>query len=181
MHNPIKLLYELEFVTKESSALLCRLADNVCKHLRALETLQQPVEYWDPIVIFLISIKLDKVTAREWEKFKISSASLKLNDLKSFLYSRADFLEAFETKSTKEHFNNRGSKQYALVSTDKKCNYCKKSHLIYSCSDFLHLSIAERIEKIKQLKLCENCLCTRHAAEKCRSGLCKVCKKSRVV
>lgn len=179
VHNHIKSIFELEPITKESSVALRRLVDNLYKHLRALEVLKQPTIHWDALLVFLISSKLDRSTAREWERFKMSCNSLKLDDIKDFLYKRADFLETFElnhgSKSIKN--NNYGTnKHYSLISTNHKCNFCKKQHLIYSCPDFLQLTVPERIEKVKDLKLCENCLCTGHSVNKCKLRSCKICK-----
>lgn len=183
VYNHIKSLFELDPMLKESSLLLRNLIDTVYKHLRALETLQQPTNHWDALLIYMISTKLDKNSAREWEKHKVSKSSITLEEFKDFIYSRANLLETLEVnhniKSLQEHSTHRqkNNKRYSLLTTGHKCNYCKKNHLIYSCSDFLQLSSADRLQRVKQLKLCENCLCVGHSASRCNKlGTCKSCK-----
>lgn len=181
IHNHIKSIFELEQVTKDSSVALRQLIDGMFKHLRALESLDQPTNHWDALLIFIITTKLDKNSAQEWEKFKLTCDSLRLNDLKTFLNSRAELLETLEVnhglKTKEQGMVRSGKKHYSLLSTKTKiCNYCKQSHLIYSCESFLQLSIPERIKKIIELKLCEICLCTGHSPTKCRGYPCRVCK-----
>lgn len=70
---------------------------------------------------------------------------------------------------------------YSLLVSDNdkrqylKCNFCKQQNLIYACKKFLKLSISERWNHVKQLRLCSNCLCYGHFSNKCGSGSCKFC------
>lgn len=181
VHNHIKAIFDLEQLTRESSSSLRQLIDDIYKHLRALENLKQPIDHWDALLMFIITSKLDKTTAREWEKFKLDYETLKLSDFKTFLHSRANLLETLEMNhgiKSKEISNRPSTKKYSLLASNtRKCNYCSKEHLIYSCNSFLQLAVAERKNRVKELGLCENCLCTGHTASKCRSFPCKICKK----
>lgn len=57
------------------------------------------------------------------------------------------------------------------------CLYCKKMHSIYRCNEYIDLTPTQRLDKIKQLKLCENCL-REHSVSDCTSKvLCTICKK----
>lgn len=56
IHNHIEPLFALESITKES----CSKIDDFSKHLRSLEQLEQVISNWDPLLIFLISSKLDQ-------------------------------------------------------------------------------------------------------------------------
>lgn len=178
--NHIKSLFNLEPLQKESASGLRNLIDNVFKNLRSLTSLNEPVQHWDSLIIFLISTKLDKITAREWEKHKVINKIPKLSDIQQFLQNKADFLETLELNvvgHTKKDIKSN-VKHYSLYSSNKSCNFCNKSdHYIYKCDTFLKLTIPERLSKVKELKLCINCLCNGHDVKRCQSGGCRQCKR----
>ncbi|KAJ8962427.1 hypothetical protein NQ317_008723, partial [Molorchus minor] len=70
VHNHIKSIFDLPNLTQESAADLRKMLDSVSKHLRSLQSLEQPVEHWGTLLVYILSNKLDKTTAREWEKMK---------------------------------------------------------------------------------------------------------------
>ncbi|KOB74484.1 Uncharacterized protein OBRU01_09015, partial [Operophtera brumata] len=47
----------IEPVTKESSVILKRVIDQLNKNLRALESLGQPIEHWDTLLIYIVTQK----------------------------------------------------------------------------------------------------------------------------
>lgn len=176
VHNHVKALFNLSVITKESSEKIRNLLDSVSKHLRALEQLEQPTVNWDTLIIYLITTKLDETTARKWEQYKIDNEVPTLENLKTFLKGRADMLETLEIKnqSQKKNFkpntNTRG-----FFSSTPNCAYCKKDHYIYNCNEFIKLPVQERIEKVRNIKLCINCLRFGHHSKVCRLGNCKRC------
>lgn len=180
VHSHVKSIFEMENLTKESARALRNLIDTVNKHLRSLGTLGQPTEFWDTLLIYIITSKLDKSTAKEWEKYKIASENPSLEDMQTFLSSRADLLETLEVnhgiKATRDLNPRIHGRQTALTSSHTVCYNCKDSHRIHKCEDFLKLSIPNRITKIRQLRLCQNCLCSGHNEGQCRSGTCQKCK-----
>lgn len=186
VNNHLKSLFEIETLTKESSAGLRHLIDSVNKHLRALNTLKLPTDQWDALIIYMISLKLDKNTSRGWEQSRNDKFLPTLSILLDFLKNRADFLETIEINSVQKSgdvFTNKfkpRSRSFLgqeCENSNLKCNFCKKDHLIYTCKDFLKLSVHQRWEKIKQLRLCSNCLCIGHYNNKCQSGSCKFCSR----
>lgn len=70
----------------------------------------------------------------------------------------------------------------ASATEDQPCKYsecviCKKSHSIYRCEVFKDLSPEQRLDKVRQLNLCENCLKTHKDNSTCPSKFsCTVCK-----
>ncbi|KAJ8963827.1 hypothetical protein NQ317_003836 [Molorchus minor] len=85
----VKALFELEPVVKDSYVSLKQLLNNSRKHIRSLKALEEPVDSWDTLLVYLISTKLDYPTKREWEKYKSEqNESPTLNDLESFLKQR---------------------------------------------------------------------------------------------
>ncbi len=183
IHNHIKALFTLENIQKESSIKIRKMIDDVSKHLRSLEQLNQVIKNWDPLLIFMITSKLDQNTASEWEKYSITLNTSSLDDLKTFLTNRANFLETLEYKTTmklaqddrqdKRDFKQRFSSR-SLVSSTLSCYNCKKDHSIYVCEDFLNLPVKKRIEFINKAKLCINCL-RHHPPKRCKMGTCRKC------
>jgi len=65
----------------------------------------------------------------------------------------------------------------AASEVKEKCAYCTSMHRLYTCSSFKNLSVGDRINFVRETKLCFNCLHPAHAADKCRSRYnCFVCK-----
>lgn len=67
-HNHINAIFNINHMQEESSLHIRNIVDTLNKHIRALNALGQSTEHWDAILIYLISAKIDNITAREWEK-----------------------------------------------------------------------------------------------------------------
>lgn len=66
-----------------------------------------------------------------------------------------------------------GIKKYS-----QNCGFCNQAHYISKCSEFLNLTVPERIEAIKSNRRCFNCL-GNHSKSQCRSkSRCQTCHKS---
>ncbi|XP_036147477.1 uncharacterized protein LOC118647191 [Monomorium pharaonis] len=63
----------------------------------------------------------------------------------------------------------------ATVTGSGRCYVCKGAHLIYSCDKFVNLTARERIDLIKKLKLCFNCLRNDHLVGNCKASSCRTC------
>ncbi|XP_045540301.1 uncharacterized protein LOC123722487 [Papilio machaon] len=70
IQNHVAAIFNIETITKESNYILKRTIDTINKNVRALESLGEPVSYWDTLLIYIISHKLDSKTYREWEEYK---------------------------------------------------------------------------------------------------------------
>ncbi|XP_045539664.1 uncharacterized protein LOC123722310 [Papilio machaon] len=70
IQNHVAAIFNIETITKESNYILKRTIDTINKNIRALESLGEPVSYWDTLLIYIISHKLDSKTYREWEEYK---------------------------------------------------------------------------------------------------------------
>lgn len=190
IQNHVKALFSMIKIQDESSTNLRKIVDSVAKHLRALKTLNEPTDTWDTLIIYLITTKLDDSTLRKWEEFKAGCTVPTLDDLNTFLKARADLLESLEySKSDTKQYKPELRSHKKVKSfygngelsdqpqTQHKCSFCRKEHYIQSCSDFLKLSVKERVEQAKRKKLCLNCLRYGHIYQRCYSGSCKQCKE----
>lgn len=100
VQNHVKALFNMEISRKETARLLRYVVDSLAKHLKALKQLKQPVEYWDTLIIYIATSKLDSATSRDWERYIADKASPSLDNLKLFLKNKADMLETLELKRT---------------------------------------------------------------------------------
>ncbi|XP_059062082.1 uncharacterized protein LOC131854916 [Achroia grisella] len=203
IHNHVKALFSIQPLTKESPELLRKLIDTVLKNIRALKILGEPTEHWDTLIIYIIVSKFDPITEREWEQHKTllfsintsdSQCRLKLQNLLDFVGRRADMLETLIVSNKPMHNNikkqhiNQSQKIHCNVSSMstnkpqqntithyKSCPMCHSKHPLYSCQQFLNLSVLDRCKIVTQNKLCENCLRLGHSATDCRFGPCRHC------
>ncbi|KAJ8980990.1 hypothetical protein NQ317_015810 [Molorchus minor] len=156
INTHIKALFNLNAVVKDSASSLRTLGDSVLKHLRTLETLGQPIDKWDPLIIYIITTKFDQSV-----EFNVNSIK---NRDQRFPQTGKKGLKSLHVS---EHVSG----------TRVRCNFCSKPHKIYKCPEFQKLSVSERSAKVIELKLCENCLCTGHDKVSCRTEGCKLCKQ----
>ncbi|KAJ8975719.1 hypothetical protein NQ317_004183 [Molorchus minor] len=180
IHNHIKSLFNGEIIHKESSSGIRKLIDDFSKNLRALEQLQQPVKEWDALLVYIISLKLDNTTLREWENSKSELEQPKFQDIKSFLNARADMLEMVAQNSVDKRKNYSYNTRSFLATENpdiRQCVICRDTHYVQNCKNFLKLSPAERDKRARSLHLCINCLKRGHHSKVCRRGTCNKCSK----
>ena len=69
-----------------------------------------------------------------------------------------------------------GNHVKAHVSVDNmKCIICSKSQAIFKCTNFLKLSVSERVNELRKAKACFNCLKVGHQRNECQANQCRVC------
>lgn len=188
VNNHLKAIFNLDTLVKESVVGLRNLIDSVNKHLRSLKGLGLEVDHWDALLVYLVSTKLDKSTGRAWEQHHSDKELPTFKKLLDFLKNRADLLDTLEGKQQQSKgekrgsaFGNRGNNgaEFSFLSGSQgipSCVLCKENHFAFQCKGFLSLSVPERWEKVKQYKLCSNCLRKGHFSRQCRGYPCKICK-----
>lgn len=69
------------------------------------------------------------------------------------------------------------SRTYVTQSEERQCIYCKEDHAIFSCAGFKQLPVEDRINFVKNNRLCYNCL-GNHVAFSCQSkSKCRECSR----
>lgn len=188
IHKHIKNLFNIYDVKPDSAFSFRNLVDTISKTLRALENLKIDISSWDPLIIYLVTTKLDSTTLQDWEKQEPMGELPTLSELKTFLSNRADFLDKLNMHKGKfskpKDFNRHSTKVLAskinnsVPSPSKySCYFCKEPHSIFKCEAFLALPVSKRHERILALKLCTNCLQKNHQVDTCKSGNCKFCSE----
>ncbi|XP_029055232.2 uncharacterized protein LOC114882514 [Osmia bicornis bicornis] len=184
----LKLLFDLPEVTRDTPSSLRQLAEQAQVHVNALKAVNQPTEHWDTILIHIVSSKLDKNTRRSWERTLEDEEIPRFQLLLDFInkHARGDDLgiessNPFKTQGIQDRTRSKTqARSQSYVATDERkqsCVVCKGEHPIYTCSKFLQLSIRDRLNTVRQTKLCLNCLRPNHTVIHCRLGNCRKCEK----
>ncbi|GJQ73711.1 hypothetical protein Trydic_g17414, partial [Trypoxylus dichotomus] len=184
----VQALFEYSIISKMSATSLRKVIDDFNKHIRALNSLGEPTEHWDRLLIHLLSTKLDLTAKREWQEHAVSKEKNvlpKFSDIMTFLTNRYQSLEAIKDTSNVNKAQNSTSERKRLNERTQSCfvtqsasyEFCKKSHYIYQCQDFRKLPVQQRIDEAKKLKLCTNCLRNNHFNRNCKASDCKHCRK----
>nr|CAH7713646.1 unnamed protein product [Callosobruchus chinensis] len=182
IHKHLKAIFDHPSISYESHIDLRNLYDSMTKHLRSLNSLGLETDTWDSIIIYIICLKLDATTRREWESRKNEHDLPNMNDMNDFLKEKCEMLEKLEVTSGgisgKGKIRN-SSRSFASIQENSrlKCYFCGKEHPIYKCDPFLKLNVNDRVSAAKRLKLCLNCLRDSHPTWKCKLQKCIKCHK----
>ncbi|XP_059223264.1 uncharacterized protein LOC131997032 [Stomoxys calcitrans] len=185
--NQLKILFNIPVAAVETSDSVQKIQSTVNDCLATLRTLDVKVEYWDPILIYLISTKLPDKTLSLWEQSLSSHSELPMwSQLDEFLIDRYEIVERLSSiRSTKDGYNqpsppvNRTQAYHSQEKLDLSCPLCEENHSLRICSKFRGFTEQERIDFVFRNKFCNNCLSTFHRKQKCKSkNKCSVCQKS---
>ncbi|XP_070529793.1 uncharacterized protein [Cardiocondyla obscurior] len=182
----IKAIMGFPPIIKESAVEIRNMCDSVSRHLLSLKALKRDSDKWDDVLVYWLSTKLDAVTAREWHASLKNSELPTMKMFKDFLAHRSRVLESLPKReiTSQKREDSRAvtraeSRRQALHATAgaSGCSYCGGDHSVYTCRDFVGLSVVQRIAEIKKRGLCLNCLrSASHRAAQCPSGSCRICK-----
>lgn len=177
IHTHLQTIFSLPQITSENSRNLKQLRDQTQSSIQALKNLGRPVEKWDDILVYLVSLRLDKASRKAWElKLSDSLEPPSYDQLDKFLESRIGALDALlppkSNMSAPSLDKAQKSKNLSVhTATPSKfvCPTCKKNHLLYQCKTFLADPPIKRHEFIKSQKRCFNCLAANHLTKDCKS------------
>ncbi|UYV72219.1 hypothetical protein LAZ67_9002228 [Cordylochernes scorpioides] len=175
--NLIQRIIDLPKLTIESSTQLLFLVDNSYEIIRSLETLGYKLDELSDIIIGkILSDKLDKTTKRSWNMTVDNNHIPSCSELLKFIETHAKALNTSETERGLPLIK-RSMKLQVHNLTKANCFLCQQEHGIYLCPTFLDTESLERRRKVKQLKLCFNCLRNNHSVNQCRSEFkCRKCQ-----
>ena len=180
----LKYLFEMPDVRVRCISSLRNLIDCTNKHLAALRGIGERVDDWDPMLVYLLSSKLDQDTRRQVELHFVGQDMPTLRRLIAFLNQRCNALEQIEPVKSKtlKSFgsvvdNSKVGEQSTKHSGKTGCLLCKGDHFLYGCSKFLGMTPIGRYENAKKLNICINCLKPGHHARDCKARCCTKCDK----
>ena len=181
----IKNIFALKVVGNGSATSLRHLSDQLNAHLRALLNIGTKEQIADGLLIYLVTTKMDVPTKVKWEESLKVNQLPNWNSLTQFLERRCRLLENLANSDIERPLNTQHPKKLSLAnkfvhvsttSPQSTCSLCdSRSHFIASCTQFVNLSPVQRLEEVKRLKLCINCLRKGHMMKKCSSGSCRKC------
>ncbi|XP_067648555.1 uncharacterized protein [Eurosta solidaginis] len=197
-HNKRKLVDQIlrKLVNAENTdgrlRTIQQLLDITRNCLALLRALEVDTSNWDPILMFLLTQKIDKQTRKEWEQSLHGSTDIpQVKEFLKFLDSTYKALEFVEeglpiAKLAKPSVNShkdlrRGAYAKSVLTAttataNNSCSYCQQNHFLYKCFKFAALPAVDKKEFVKQNKLCMNCLGKGHTYSNCTTtSRCKVC------
>ncbi|XP_062141880.1 uncharacterized protein LOC133849815 [Drosophila sulfurigaster albostrigata] len=193
VNSQLRILFNLPAIGQESGAAIQELQSTIQGCLTALEHSKINTENWDCILVFLCSSRLPKLTLSLWEQSIQNKSDVPTwADMNAFLLERYRTLEAIAevSASTSAPTVPRASRKEAPVakqvnsfesrvtSKTQSCKLCsRENHPIRLCPRFLQMGINDRVNYIKQQKLCLNCFARGHILAECTSAhSCFTCK-----
>lgn len=183
----INALLDLKPLSKSTASSLREFISTVKQELAALSNLDPNVQYWDAIILCILSSKLDMYTSRAYQLERNTEEEPKLVEFLGFLEKRALALENAEPgyiqhrqpgKEAKEQRPGPASRLAAYPAVqESSCLYCKYDHKLYLCKSFKLLPVAKRVQFVKEKALCNICLGSH--TKKCKYHFrCGECKKA---
>lgn len=174
---------KLAYLVKPDAQNLITMVNRANQMLRVLPSLGVDVTSWDTWVMFNLKSRLDHQTLRKWMDQVKLRQSVKLDELLDFLELEA--AECLPTEAEKSRPKvippeRKPFKKYpanAMVVTENRCGQCNGEHPIFRCNTFLALTVNDRLKKVRELKVCIQCLKS-HISGECKFGPCPTCNKN---
>lgn len=192
--NPARLkqtyldaLFEFSTLRRESASELHSLVEKFEANVKVLTQLGEKTEFWDLILIRMLSSRLDPTTRRDWEEHSATQNQITFKDLTSFIQRRVSVLQTIQgkavdtpastiqpKKTTSRPVASHGASQ---INFSRKCALCSNHHPLYMCPVFSKLETGEKEKETRRLQLCRNCLRPGHQVRDCSSSTsCRKCR-----
>ncbi|XP_055590340.1 uncharacterized protein LOC129742466 [Uranotaenia lowii] len=176
-------LFEFSQLKKESASDLHSLVERFEANVRILKQLGEKTEYWDVLLIRMLSIRLDPTTRRDWEEFSSSKEGATFQDLVSFLQRRVTVLQSVcnnlpEVSSVRKQVPRPTLVSHgATQSNFRQCFACSDHHPMYQCPIFSKMTFEDKEKLVRRQQLCRNCLRKGHVVRNCSSkNTCRKCR-----
>lgn len=195
VQHHVNNIFNMPQVIKDSARSLREFLNILNTNIEALKSLNIEVNSWDPLLIHIMTSKLDFVSRKGWEETLKDTKPPTKTQLIEYLTQRCHLLEALDINksftpnthlknfkgSNDKHHINRSNTTSSFVAQKKgsaTCYVCKGRHYIYFCKQFIDLQVDQRINEVRKLKLCLNCLKASHGVERCKSTVgCNQCEE----
>ncbi|XP_058827613.1 uncharacterized protein LOC131687537 [Topomyia yanbarensis] len=190
--NPARLkqsyvdaLFEFPSIKRESAAELYSLVEKFEANVKVLQQLGEKVQFWDILLIRMLSIRLGPTTRRDWEEFSTAKEAISFKDLTSFIQRRVTVLQNIQSTTVDVPVSGQVKKpsQRPVASHNatpfnaRRCIICNDHHPLYQCAAFSKMGSEDKEKEVRRNHLCRNCLRKCHQAKDC--SLTSTCRKCR--
>lgn len=203
----VNILMTLPSMQQQTATHIKRLHDTSKECLNAIKALGVDISSWDPLIVHILSQKLDCETHKDYiESLKQPRELPSLTEFFEFLENKFTSLEASRRKQDSnirpllpissfpnkqlQYKNNYFNKISANTAHNSKptpkafyaasagrCPNCSGKHGIFNCDEFLRMPNEMKLKTVNNLHLCINCLYDHHG-NKCHSlKTCSKCTK----
>lgn len=177
IQNHLNELFTCKPASNESAVELRRVLNCYKANVTQLINLCKDAEGCDVFIIHMIKQRIDSSTLRAMEISEISSTSW--IEAKSFLENRCRFLDRLSNEKIVINqkvpvSSNSCPNPTQVVMFNKnlskiQCNVCQADHYTFLCPEIRNVPLINRIQKLKSLRLCFNCLHPNHKSCNCRN------------
>ncbi|XP_058816032.1 uncharacterized protein LOC131679338 [Topomyia yanbarensis] len=190
--NPARLkqsyvdaLFEFPSLKRESASELHSLVEKFEANVKVLQQLGEKVQFWDILLIRMLSIRLDPTTRRSWEEFTTTKDAISFKDLTAFIQRKVTVLQNIQSTTVDVPIAGQVKKpsQRPVASNNaaqfnaRKCIVCNNHHPLYQCATFSKISSEDKEKEVRRNHLCRNCLRRGHQAKDCSStSTCRKCR-----
>lgn len=188
----MNMLFNLPNMQQQSAAQIKKIHDVSIECLYAIKNLGVDVDTWDPILVHILSQKLDADTHSEYNDSLKNCRKLPiLKDLLDFLEAKFTSWETSRRKQENNQKPNTSSGQHQNSSYSKKqyssnqatsnkkmtksfhastfrCPLCDGEHGMYNCAKFLEMPNHIKLSTVNKMNICVNCLFS-HNGKTCTS------------
>lgn len=167
----------LNLKCNELKSYVTTIEQNIC----CLNTLNVNPDSWDPILVPLLTSKLEKRIIQDWDLHVNSIVNQtefpSTQQLLKFLSDRSDIYQTVISKQViqKPKIQTNVLTSTVNTNTNVNCILCNTNHMIFYCKKFLQKNVNDRIKLIKTAKACFNCLKIGHFTNNCKATKCKLC------
>ena len=181
----VKQLLQLPTSKRNDASSMRHLINHVSSNLNAIQALQLETSTHDLIMNHLLLSVLDLDTHKEWE---LQTAALpdipSTSEVIKFLETRCKALELLQanqlpsTSTSQRSSETKVSQSHKChMTTQGQCPLCKGPHRLYQCDKFINKLPTQRLQCVKQLRLCFNCLQLFNKTHVCSNYACRTCNK----
>lgn len=179
------LLMETPSMKRNSADEMKKLSNNIQTQILAMKALGQNVDGWNTLLVHLILRRLDKETAKEWNRKMLGNQLPKYEDILDFLREESTRLTGMSSnfnpstprtsivdssgygKAKNQRGNPTRTQTLLTNSSQLTCPQCKGTHTLQMCEQFLALTPMDRIQAARRASLFLNCFQTGHKTRVC--------------
>lgn len=199
----INTLLNLPTMQQQSSLSIKKIHDTANECLNAIKNLGADISTWDPILVHILSQKLDADSHNDYiESMKAPRELPVLSEFMEFLELKFTSLESSRRKTDtaskslyqQQNEASKKSHSYRAYNTNQniktkftnaktfnkfvhKCIFCEGSHRLFHCEMFLQLQPDAKRKAVTKHNLCKNCLYDHKGKECFSEKRCQTCKE----